>query len=391
VRSGLRRAAGVDDDERVWTLGEHTVYPSLFDGSGFLVLLDALRRVDPALLALSVLGALAALGAGLRRRARADGGSSQGGAEAAVLAAYAVPMLVIFGLYGGSRERFFVPLAPYLALLAAYGVSVLAAALTRGEERAGLRRLGGAVLALLALSLPAATSLQLARLRAATDTYELAAQWLQEHDVAERGRVLAGNLAGLPVRQAGLRQGMHLSWGGYQRAHWGQLRDLPVHGLWYPTPAEVDDVLAASAPRQRAMELLEERRPRYALVSPNGAHVEFGRDERFPHALRRAVQQSGGRLQQVISPVVGAGAEVVGLEYYLGVTGLTELARLRRLGRPSRSTSSSGRSDAPARSGARGSRARTATGLPAGPRSRCSRGAAGCRPRRGRAARRPPR
>ena len=103
---------GADDDHVAF--GGHLLRSDMFNGRGFLALLGAFRRLDPALGLLAALGLVAALARALRRRTLE--GVDRPALTAA--AAAAVPFLAVFGLYELTYDRFFLPLYPVFAVLA---------------------------------------------------------------------------------------------------------------------------------------------------------------------------------------------------------------------------------------------------------------------------------
>lgn len=171
----------------------HLVDAAMFDGGGFVVWLAALRGYDPLLLGAAVLGALAALVHLARWRAAAPGARR----DAAVALAFALPCGLAFGLFRNSFERFFLPLYPYLAVLAALGLRDVAALVER--VRPAWRGFAGPTLACVALALPAYAAGRLAWLRSRPDTFELAAAALRERDPSQAQPLLLHPRAFLPV------------------------------------------------------------------------------------------------------------------------------------------------------------------------------------------------
>ena len=151
---------------------DHLSDPSSYDGGGFARLLRDVAAYDPALLGLGAAGGLWLLGRALFPRGRPTRATSRS-RDAWVVASFALPYLLVFGLYRHSTARYAIPLLPIVALLAAAGFS---------SALAGIRRRREVVLAAcLALSLPGAACLRLALLRRAPDTSRAAASWLEEH------------------------------------------------------------------------------------------------------------------------------------------------------------------------------------------------------------------
>lgn len=162
-------------DDESFRFGEHMVRPSEFDGSGFGVLARSLWNYDPVLSLLAVLGAAALL---LSRNSpsssSADGASSR---EAwFVVGAFALPYVLVCGVYQMTFERFALPLLPVLAVIAASGLE-LGLAMTRSStSRSAL-----SIAAWIALLFPAFVALRLAQLRSRPDTLGRAAQWVESN------------------------------------------------------------------------------------------------------------------------------------------------------------------------------------------------------------------
>ena len=146
-------------------LAEHEVRLADFlDGGGFRVVWLALWNYDPALL---LTGALGLVGVTLRRGVPER--ALERARELTVVLAFALPYLLVIGLYARTFERFAIPLLPFLAALAAVGSARVTRRWPVGARRA---------LAALAVALPFATCVKLAALRARPDTLDLAGAWV---------------------------------------------------------------------------------------------------------------------------------------------------------------------------------------------------------------------
>ena len=165
------------------TMAEHSVLLSDFlDGRGFRVVLESLWNYDPVLLvgfALS-LGVLA-----LRRRGGGvrDPGAGRG-RELAVALAFALPYLLVVGLFAKTYERFAIPLLPFAAASVGCAFERLAPGAapgdrSRGDFRGHFRGRWPALAGILVLSLPAAACAKLALLRSRPDTLDQAARWIE--------------------------------------------------------------------------------------------------------------------------------------------------------------------------------------------------------------------
>lgn len=142
----------------------HTIFLEQFDGRGFAHVWGTLAAFDPVLLALA-LGGIALWLALDRRFTR----------PLLVALAYALPYLVVIGLYERTYERFVVQLLPFLACAAAWGIERLASPRPRVFFAAA-----GA-----ALAVPFASAIALGSLRRAPDTAEVAGRWIAEHVKAD--------------------------------------------------------------------------------------------------------------------------------------------------------------------------------------------------------------
>ncbi|MDG1500845.1 MAG: glycosyltransferase family 39 protein [Planctomycetota bacterium] len=175
---------------------QHRVYFHLFNGGGFLILGQALYSHAPLLMVLSILGSLLCLTKLLAVIRRARNGGDPHGLKLLTTAGYAGSFLLLFGVYAGSNERFFVALLPYLALVAAVPLVELA------KSKARL----ATCLAVGLLVLPLAVSSRIVWLRIQPDSFQVAATWLQERADGQlkgsRTSVFVGSFGFLPMFQA---------------------------------------------------------------------------------------------------------------------------------------------------------------------------------------------
>lgn len=163
----------------------HAVELRELNGGGFEPTWNALAGCDPALLALASMGAVVIVaGAVSRRRASARP------IAALTLAAYALPYLAFALLNEATRDRYLIPLLPFLALLAGLAVE------------AGMRRAKAAAPAvvLLALALPVHDATRYYVLASRPDTLEQAAKWLAEQPDAKQARITTSSYVVLPLR-----------------------------------------------------------------------------------------------------------------------------------------------------------------------------------------------
>ncbi len=169
-------AGGVGVDEQ-GTLGlsRHKIFLGLFNGGGFMVVWRSLVDYDPVLTCGAILGLVAAISAPLVLRGRFG---RERALDLAVVLAYALPYFVVIGLYQRTYQRFALPLVPFLAILAAFGLFVLWWALRSAARPLGLFAAG---LAVLVATAQFAWCWRIGSVRASTDTIAAAAHWLEQN------------------------------------------------------------------------------------------------------------------------------------------------------------------------------------------------------------------
>lgn len=177
--SAGKDGVGVADDGTL-ALSRHKVFLELFNGRGFAVVWRSLVEYDPLLTAAAVLGLAVAAVAPFVERARSAGAriGRERALDLALVLSYALPYLVVIGLYQRTYQRFALPLVPFLCCLAAFGLCWLARTASRAARPAG-RAVAG--LAIVAVALELAWSWRLGTVRARPDTVEEAAGWLTLH------------------------------------------------------------------------------------------------------------------------------------------------------------------------------------------------------------------
>ena len=187
------RAPTLQGDGGVWEMGGHTLRFASIDGSGFALVAGYLRDCDPALFVLACGGLAVALVRITGRGTRPDAGRR---GDLLVALSYAVPYALALGLFGEVQDRFLLPLIPFLALLA--GLLVEASTPRAGQQRAVVATL----LAVGALAFPGRAVARFCAVRAAPDTVERAAAWVETNVQPERGRVLVTPRLALPLFHA---------------------------------------------------------------------------------------------------------------------------------------------------------------------------------------------
>lgn len=153
-------------------LSRHHVFLNLFNGRGFEVVWRSLVDYDPLLTGAALLGVVAAFAAPFVLATRLG---RERAFDLAVVLAYALPYFVVIGLYQRTYQRFALPLVPFLAILAAFGLFVATRGAFRVSRRAGL---AAGAFAALAGVVEIAWSARIAAVRARPDTVERATAWL---------------------------------------------------------------------------------------------------------------------------------------------------------------------------------------------------------------------
>ena len=165
--------------------GRHVIWWSSTPGLGMWVLGRAMVLYEPVLL-LGVLAALAAVAIpALRRHVEWD---RERRADLLVCLSFVVPYAGFFALFGGTFERFALPLLPFAAVAAAWGFALW------GRALFGARRAWLAAMAVVLLALPVAACWKLGELRSRPDTLELAARWISERASDGHRKVLISSL-----------------------------------------------------------------------------------------------------------------------------------------------------------------------------------------------------
>jgi len=232
-------------------LSGHVLYLGEFRGEGFATMLRTLAVYDPVLLGAAALGAIAALAALARGNRPRDPAQRD---ELWIALAFALPYALVIGLYNGTFERFVIPLLPFLAVLAAFGLARMARGLAAATplSEGGV----GAVLAPLVLALPAFACVRLVQVRAAPHTTDLAGRWVAEN--VEPGSALialtpgldlplARRPEGLAFRGRSTREEPYLIWARYQATVGVEAIDAPRHDLAWPLTGQAGDLQRLAA------------------------------------------------------------------------------------------------------------------------------------------------
>ena len=275
-----------------FVLSGHLLILDDFRGHGFVVLLRTLSWYDPALLATALVGLVAAgiaLARGVRPRSRLERD------ELWIALAFALPYVLVIGLYDRTYERFASPLLPFLSLLGAWGLSV-STRWVGARSHPGAARIVGPILALAALALPTYAAIRLAQVRGAPHTTELAARWIEEHVPAGSARIgLTPNLDLPLVRQAedlvfqrrSTRERYDLIWSRYQALVGVDAIDAPRYDLGWPGAQEAKAVqrlmedpqglLRSAGADLFVLEVFGPDRPPFTAAAMRGRLVEGAR------------------------------------------------------------------------------------------------------------------
>lgn len=288
----------------VWVSG-HWLPKTWFSGEGWSDAWLAFAGYDPTWSALAAIGLVAGVAGWRRRGAPAP--------AAWIVAAAAVPTLLVLGMYSLSFPRFYASLTAPLALLAACGTR----SLTRSH------RAGAAVAAALVIA-GFAAAVRWSALRTRPDTYEATAAALESSGALD-APVLAVNLAGLPLASLhapddAVRGEGAMPWDKYQFR-----LDAPIPGaadLRFATLEDLIGVFTAADPEAAAAALLEGSGARHALLSvtpPNVGPEERARYARLVGLFRAAFRARGWQRAGVIEgPADADGGHAIGYSVTIG-------------------------------------------------------------------------
>lgn len=274
--------------------GGHEVVLAELDGSGFGNAARFLWEHDPVLTAAAALGLLVCLPRW--RRILED-------KSLVVVLAYALPYLFVIGLYRQTLDRFVLPLSPYCACLAGFGVvraidwaARLLARLRRSEApgRSGSEPQGrdrnrrvwratAIVVGVLVLAFPSFAALHFAAVCRAPDTFEKAADWLIARPETYDAKILVTPAMILPVFYETDSRECPREWKlpfWYARTRWlGYQRELPPSPARRPRfrildiPLSLDQAEPAQA-RETADAFLDRIQPRFAVLE-NSQRIAF--------------------------------------------------------------------------------------------------------------------
>jgi hypothetical protein len=229
-REAAYGAPAFEGTRLVW--GDHRLDLGDWNGGGFLRVLRTLLYYEPALLVLLVVAAAA-----LALRELAIRRPLVRWADFWVAAAFALPYLLAIGLFRNTFERFTMPLLPYAAVFAAWGLSWW-------SERIGPRvRAAPVAVAALALAFSAYACARLSWLRSRDDTLERAAAWLAEQPDALASATYVTPFFDLPLprsreslQPSGRPAAILSRWSQYQKRVGPDVVPPPAYDLRYLVP-----------------------------------------------------------------------------------------------------------------------------------------------------------
>jgi hypothetical protein len=258
----------IDWENGLIVQAEHVVALGDFNGQGFLQMADDLWFYEPTLIALCLLALIVALRDRLARHGlstRAAELARSRRRDLAVILAFVVPYAVLVGLYRHFFERFAIPLLPYLAALAAYGVSRTVALLAGVNASRGRLRWVACAVIFVVLAFPAYASVRLVTARRAPDTITRAARWIAAN-VPSGQRVLVFPGLDLPLFQDDEALDHNLKRYPYDRSY-------PRITYWFRQQVHLREQREAAPPR-------------FKLLWIEAEKLDTGNDEHLDASLR---------------------------------------------------------------------------------------------------------
>jgi hypothetical protein len=161
-----------------------------------------------------------------------------------VVLSYALPYVAVLALYEHSRERYLLPLLPFLACLSTYGLHAMWRTIVGLPGLGRLAPWPAALLIALWVGFPALAAERLTHARAATNTLELAGDWLRQNTVPHVNRIGLGfnlqvPLYGDPAEIGKVRGLGILPWARYQQSVFHNNPPEPRYELyWMPPPRD---------------------------------------------------------------------------------------------------------------------------------------------------------
>ncbi len=255
--------------------GGHAVELSELNGGGVGPTWRVLSEQEPTSTSLALAGLVALLASGRRRSSHARAWW--------VLASYAGPYLAFALLNEATRDRYLIPLLPFLALLAAFAVE-RAARLAPSHPR-----LAWGVLTTASLAMPVYDATLYWRTATRDDTLSQAAAWIAEQPAEQRLRVVTSPYVVLPLaatREAldgiARRTADESAWIRYQRALDGELVRVAHFDLRPFTPGREGKDGDEASLRAR----LDELAPTLVVLEPSNRQRALPWHTRFEALVR---------------------------------------------------------------------------------------------------------
>jgi hypothetical protein len=263
-------------------------------GNGIAASARALWEFEPWLSACALLGMGALCWNLYARRAlrspyRDAAISTQRGGDLAVVAAFVLPLALLYGLYAYTQQRYLLPFVPIFACCAAGGLETLCERIAARRPRSAARWFMTAAAVMFAIE--ATCAIALTRVRAADDTARRAAAWITTH--VERGatRILVRAGVELPLLRDELSNAWLTRFAGYTHSPWlayqSHLEPSVRSSLGWPI-----QVLPVSTEEDLA--LLQADPDRY-VDEMAGAFVVLSLPDARPvqHTVRAAIRRKG--------------------------------------------------------------------------------------------------
>ena len=278
---------------------------SVWNGRGFVDLVQAMRLHDPVMGGAALIGLLYLAG---RMRGCRQIWSNPEGRDLLIAAGFTLSFTLVHGSFYRAPPRFWTPLVPSFAALAAFGAASLTSSLSRRGP--GPSRTVTVLVAFGLLALPTLSAGRQTWLRTRPNTTELAARWIEENlDVKKDVLALSYGLY-LPLWQHSKTYPppiLRSPWQRYLREQGGQRdRKAPNRPDRWKLPTIWKDPDERADPRrfslQEIQQTLLELSPNYALIRVRRG--EIGRRDR----TREAVLAAGAELIMEFAPVESAGA-----------------------------------------------------------------------------------